>query len=483
MNPNTGRSLLQAACRMAVQQDRAGRALRCAIQAADSGEVDRAISLASAAAAEPRCGDAEVFLGCLLEYERGNRPLAARHFAKAVTQDASNGLALWHLARDETRAGNAAVGLAMLHEAVAAELLDTYAAVSLAWHLSLLGAASEAASVLARLKGPQRLVCPTLETVLLAMASPLGLQGSTSGGDSSDPWCSDLLLLGAEDGGREALCEIALKRSGLSGCIAGDPAAASPCVHLDNPALRGYRDRYGERVVASYVRTFFREVLVPEVRERLLPVVTSRLRTGSQPKETPPDMVVVPRGRYVLGDPAKGTNVTRQAELPAFLIDRYPVTQKQWREFVPTHLVPPGQENHPVVGVDFLQAVLYARWKGKRLPTEAEWEAAASGPGGWPYPWGTTPDPSRANCAEAKLKHTSPVTQFPLGASRCGAMDMIGNAQEWVRADHCACPPGGQITKGGCFGIPIAGLTYRWRIAVPPLAKNPNVGFRCARDL
>ena len=90
-----------------------------------------------------------------------------------------------------------------------------------------------------------------------------------------------------------------------------------------------------------------------------------------------------------------------------------------------------------MVGVSWVEAVAYCRWLSKqtgiefRLPSEAEWEKAARGAGGRIYPWGNTWEAGRCNSAEAGLNHTTPVGQYPNGASPCGALDMAGNVWEY----------------------------------------------------
>ena len=99
-----------------------------------------------------------------------------------------------------------------------------------------------------------------------------------------------------------------------------------------------------------------------------------------------------------------------------------------------------GGEHHPVVGVSWFEADAFARWVGKRLPTDAEWVKAAS----WPvttgdcepiqrkYPWGETMELARCNLWASHLGTTVPVTDFPAGASVNGVRQMIGNVWEWT---------------------------------------------------
>jgi formylglycine-generating enzyme required for sulfatase activity len=156
----------------------------------------------------------------------------------------------------------------------------------------------------------------------------------------------------------------------------------------------------------------------------------------------------------------------------------------------------PGAEDHPAYEPSWFGALEYCAWRGARLPTEAEWERAARGPEGRPYPWGTAPpDPTRARFA-AGWRGSLPVGSLPAGATPEGLLDMAGNEWEWTsslyrpypyRADDGREDPSRReerVTRGGGQDSPAEHLrtTYRGRgLSRGPTAGHHNIGFRCAR--
>lgn len=161
-----------------------------------------------------------------------------------------------------------------------------------------------------------------------------------------------------------------------------------------------------------------------------------------------------------------------------------------------------GLEDHPVVHVAYQDVEAYAKWAGKTLPTEAEWEfAARGGMDGADYAWGDELAPGGAmlanywqgafpygNTLEDGYERTSPVGSYP--ANGYGLFDMIGNVWELTASaftdeGHCGCGTGGGpvAAKGGsflCAGEYCARYRPAARIGIARDASSSNVGFRCA---
>ena len=126
--------------------------------------------------------------------------------------------------------------------------------------------------------------------------------------------------------------------------------------------------------------------------------------------------------------------------LDPYFIDKYEVSNKDYGEFIkakghpaPAYWDDPrlNKPQQPVVGVNWEDARIFCESRGKRLPTEAEWEKAARGPDGNLYPWGNDFDPTRVNYGK-NYNATMPVDSHPEGASYYGAYNMAGNVFEWV---------------------------------------------------
>jgi ergothioneine biosynthesis protein EgtB len=160
------------------------------------------------------------------------------------------------------------------------------------------------------------------------------------------------------------------------------------------------------------------------------------------------------------------------------------------------------ESNEPVVNISYYEADAYARWAGKRLPTEAEWEKAA----GWNedlnrktlYPWGDNePTPEYANLLESYFWGPSKVGSYPDGKSYYGCHQMIGDVWEWTSSEYVLYPGfmskfpeytdkwaiSQKVLRGGCFATPSRQIRNSYRNYFKPHERILFAGFRCAQDV
>ncbi len=152
---------------------------------------------------------------------------------------------------------------------------------------------------------------------------------------------------------------------------------------------------------------------------------------------------------------------------------------------------PAGIRDLPVVYVDLDDARAYARWAGKRLPTEAEWQLAAQGADGRKWPWGDRFDPSRCN----GTGQPTPVRAYPEGRSPSGCYDMTGNVWQWTESERSDGHTRSSIIRGGSWFDAKGSIWYihggpqpldthtRFLHMYPGLDRSETIGFRCVRDL
>jgi formylglycine-generating enzyme required for sulfatase activity len=195
----------------------------------------------------------------------------------------------------------------------------------------------------------------------------------------------------------------------------------------------------------------------------------------------------VPAATYVLGERGE----EREATLGPVLIGRFPVVCAHFRAFVretgrPTRpalaarLADPQLDDHPATQVTFDDALAFCAWAGVRLPSADEWEAAARGTDGRPWPWGAAFDPDRCACVEAGFGWTEAVTAHPDGASPCGAEQLAGNVWEWV-ADG-PDETGWRTLRGGCYLDHAWGVRAARALPADPMRATATTGFRIASD-
>lgn len=256
------------------------------------------------------------------------------------------------------------------------------------------------------------------------------------------------------------------------------------------------------------------------------------------------NMALVPAGHVSLTPSESGSEGGEDGEdesgsvlkqVNALFLDRYPVTNRQYREFVvgggyeqmsiwdpqiwtavfdfidSTGLpgprfwkngrYPRGEDDFPVVGVSWYEACAYARWAGKRLPTEPEWVKAGS----WPvplsnrrqwqrrFPWGDTMDRERCNLWGSGPGKAVAVGEFSSGVSVGGVYQLIGNVWEWTTGNFGGADCGGrELTlpapmksiRGGAFDTYFENqATCHFQSGETPLTRKHNIGFRCALSL
>lgn len=284
------------------------------------------------------------------------------------------------------------------------------------------------------------------------------------------------------------------------------------------------------------------------------------------------EMVLIPAGPFIMGSNQVDTDnkaqefgsikpwylderPQHQAQLPAFYIDRYEVTNRDYRDFVikNNYWLPQGWDKNgylltrelldmgdqptlsrlatdtyhldmdtrkmsraklisaitaqqkqfdklPVSGVPWTAARDYCAWKGKRLPTEAEWEKAARGAVGREYPWGNDWDPTRLNAGSVGHdgeQGVAPVGSYPKGRSPEGVYDLAGNVMEWVADEYQPYQGNHEVSElynkklrvargGGWGGVGHYTIShfYRgaYRFPLAPESSFIDLGFRCARS-
>ncbi len=174
-----------------------------------------------------------------------------------------------------------------------------------------------------------------------------------------------------------------------------------------------------------------------------------RVDLTMKPGDVPAGMVLVPAGPFIRGASNRAPDEAPQSEqdIPSFYIDKYEVTNAEFKEVFPEHEFPEGRENFPVAGVTWNLAVDYAKAVGKRLPTEREWEKAARGPQGQEFPWGNVFNAKFCNMVETDLKSPAERGKFIEGVSYYGCADMAGNVYEWVQDWYQAYEGNKEVTK------------------------------------
>ena len=279
-----------------------------------------------------------------------------------------------------------------------------------------------------------------------------------------------------------------------------------------------------------------KRVFVTQAAHRWVFLLVLGCGCSPSPGENPSEMVEVPAGPFVRGCDddqvfvLRGTNCERgedfiaqdvprrEVHISRFWIDRYETTIGEYIACVDaggcepiSTIAPPDVEPRDRIainGVNWFQALAYCRWRGKRLPTEAEWEKAGRGPQGWEMPWGDFINERACGYANTHLNHplgceehprrVDLVDANPSDRSGYGVVGMAGNVQEWVQDwahyDYYAWSedrdPAGPESSTGVIPIRVVRGGYydgfarlslrRW---LPPGTNEFRMGVRCASSV
>ncbi len=238
-------------------------------------------------------------------------------------------------------------------------------------------------------------------------------------------------------------------------------------------------------------------------------------------------MVLVPAGEFLMGTDKVDTENThlkigtvkplyldqkpQQAiHVDPFYIDKFEVTNREYKQFLLATLYhdrpsnwqgddyPPQLADHPVTNVTWGEAMAYALWAGKTLPTERQWEKAARGEDGRLYPWGSQYQKGISNMGLEGRKDSAKVGSYPQDVSPYGALDMGGNVMEWTRSwyrpyagsdyrnkkmgQRLKVLRGNGFQKGGHYFLEAYRYVFH-RTEADPDEFYENVGFRCVLEV
>lgn len=262
---------------------------------------------------------------------------------------------------------------------------------------------------------------------------------------------------------------------------------------------------------------------------RMLPQQMVKIAPTHPTTTAPKGMVLIPTGTFkfesrgVMIEKSDGVGVQypwetkpafkhkRDLEMQAFYIDRTPVTCAEFKRFLDAtgyrpkddhnfllgwngREYPEGWARKPVTWVSLEDARAFARWAGKRLPHEWEWQYAAQGTDGRLYPWGNEADPRRVPPFEQGREQRLPtdVDAFPEGASPFGVLDLMGNVWQWTdefQDEHTRAA----VLKGGSYYRPDKSHWYfpqarelsqhgKYLLLAPSMDRSATIGFRCVVD-
>jgi formylglycine-generating enzyme required for sulfatase activity len=263
----------------------------------------------------------------------------------------------------------------------------------------------------------------------------------------------------------------------------------------------------------------------------ILPQTLVEIPPTAPAAEAPAGMIRIPGGDFVFkvqgteieggGDPGVDVQYPwedsprrfheHEMQVPSFFIDKFPVTNAEFKRFLDATryapadpinflrdwkngIYPEGWDNRPVTWVSLEDARAYAKWAGKRLPHEWEWQFAAEGADTRLYPWGNFWQPAivPAPVTGRAMTGPDPVDAHPQGASPFGVMDMVGNVWQWTDEftdEHTRAA----ILRGGEYYNPQGSKWYfpqayrndehsKLLLMAPGYDRSGGIGFRCVRD-
>ena len=281
--------------------------------------------------------------------------------------------------------------------------------------------------------------------------------------------------------------------------------------HISLPIHETFGRYEGKLVIQLLTQSRLLDERIFYLQPGLPRLISSRKRTPLYEK-APAGMVYIPADSFLF-EPKGSSDFIPYPErrgkvfVPAFYMDRFPVTNQQFQEFLDetgyqpedtsrflahwsNGIYPLGQADYPVVYVSLEDARAYARWAGKRLPTEAEWQYAAQGTDGRIWPWGNQFDSTRCNYSGRLTR----VDAFPQGAGPFGTMDLVGNVWQLTNDVYDNGSYYFVIIRGGSYYRPSSSWWYvkggpqplnktQMLLRVSPgFERNATVGFRCVAD-
>jgi len=289
--------------------------------------------------------------------------------------------------------------------------------------------------------------------------------------------------------------------------------------HLDTPVqpfdkVFNRKFSWRSKLIVGLVLSFLLVPLAWMQQSRAGTALSNPPRSSSNGAKDEVDLVAIPAGEFTMGDNSSyDTLPVRRINLPAFSIDKYEVTNKRYKRFIDAtgykvpwsqepavaayiwdwqkRMHPEGKGDDPVVLVNWEDAKSFCAWAGKRLPTEAEWEKAARGAKGKPYPWGNDWANGKANTSESAVKQTAPAGSFKEDVSEYSVNDLAGNVSEWVE-EWFAPYPGNPMTsyeernkyrvlRGGSWDYAHSIANGYHRQYALPQSQMTAIGFRCVK--